>query len=570
MVYKLLINQIKLKNFMRFKGNVTVKLNKGITVIFGDNGAGKTSIIDAIFFALYGRTYRTNGTTASGFLSIKDLINRQEKSAEVELLFTIDDKNYTVIRKISKSGSSLAYLLEGNEQIAEGKKVEEIISDKIIGFDYNSLKNSIVIMQKEISSYLDMSGAERKLSLIKLFKLDEYNDYLARAKEYAKKIELNIEEENLKIDQYEKELEKEKEYLLQQKESEKTTEDFSNKLTGMEEAIKEKETDLSNILNSINESEMSIRLFNQQILSNKNKLSDLKLNFNNIENVKKCPLCLQEISNPDSLKQHYTDEINEIEKEIEELGQKASKESAIKTELLMKKTALETEVNNMKKEIENIKEKTTETAVNYKMINEALKEFEKIKIDLEKSKKAKEKYSDEQRHVSKLEDAYIQIPKTILNRITPAIEKEASEISKILTDGFISDIKIDKETFRITPEVNGNYEEIQFLSGGEQVKIAISLRIAISNIIGKMSNSPTQNTFKGLDTLIIDEGDFGSLDSNGINSLISMFSNLNQIFDNIIIITHINDLKEALAENVIKITKYGKYESRLSYENGNI
>jgi DNA repair exonuclease SbcCD ATPase subunit len=96
------------------------------------------------------------------------------------------------------------------------------------------------------------------------------------------------------------------------------------------------------------------------------------------------------------------------------------------------------------------------------------------------------------------------------------------------------------------------------------------LRIAISNIIGKMSNSPAQNTFKGLDTLIIDEGDFGSLDTTGINSLISMFSNLKQIFDNIVIITHINDLKEALAENVIKVSKYGKYESRISYENGMI
>ena len=562
------INEIKMNNFMRFKGNVTVKLNKGITVIFGDNGAGKTSIIDAIFFGLYGKTYRTNGTSASGFLSIKDLINRQEKSAEVELLFTIDGKKYKIIRKISKSGSSLSYLNEGNEQIAEGKKVEEIISSKIVGFDYNSLKNSIVIMQKEISSYLTMSGAERKLSLINLFKLNEYNDYLSKAKEYAKDLKLKEEEEEFKINQYNKDLEKENDYLSQEKESEKNTEDFSQRQKQLEERLKELETKLSNILNAINESEMSIRLFNQQTSSNKNKLIDLNKSFNTIGNAQTCPLCLQEINNPQSLNEHYTEEINKVEKEIADLTEKANKENKIKNANLEEKYNIESEINKIEKEIDLIKEKSTESAVNYKMINEALKELGKVKIELKEAMRRKEEYRKEQALVSKLEDAYIQIPKRILNRIIPAIEKEASEISKILTDGFISDIKIDKETFRITPEINGDYEEIQFLSGGEQVKIAISLRIAISNIIGKMSNSPAQNTFKGLDTLIIDEGDFGSLDTAGINSLISMFSNLKQIFDNIVIITHITDLKEALAENVIRISKYGKYESRISYENG--
>lgn len=555
---------------MRFKGNVTVKLNKGITIIFGDNGAGKTSVIDALFFALYGKTYRTNGTTSSGFLSIKDLINRQEKSAEVELSFTIDEKKYKVIRKISKSGSSISYLMEGNEQIAEGRKVEEVISNRIIGFDYNSLKNSIVIMQKEISSYLDMSGAERKLSLIKLFKLDEYNDYLARAKEYAKDLSLKEEEEQLKINRYKEELEKENEYILKEKESEKKSEDFSQRQKELEDTIKEKESILSNLLNLINESEMSIRLSNQQIMANKSKLADLKKSFSNIENAQKCPLCLQEITNSRALKDHYNEEMITVNKEMAELTERANKENEIKNINFLKKQDIEKEINEIANELSSIKEKTTESAVNYKIINESLKELDKVKVKLKETTKKYEEYKKEQSFISKLEDAYIQIPKRILNRIIPAIEKEASEISKILTDGFISDIKIDKETFRITPEVNGDYEEIQFLSGGEQVKIAISLRIAISNIIGKMSNSPAQNTFKGLDTLIIDEGDFGSLDTTGINSLISMFSNLKQIFDNIVIITHINDLKEALAENVIKVSKYGKYESRISYENGMI
>ncbi|MEM3786959.1 MAG: hypothetical protein QXZ59_06210, partial [Nitrososphaeria archaeon] len=73
-----------------------------------------------------------------------------------------------------------------------------------------------------------------------------------------------------------------------------------------------------------------------------------------------------------------------------------------------------------------------------------------------------------------------------------------------------------------------------------------------------------------LKTLIIDEGDFGSLDAEGITDLTAMLSNLKQIFDKIIIITHIDEIKNTLSENTINVVKEGKYESKIFYENGQI
>ena len=565
----MLIKEIKMKNFMRYK-NVNVKFNDGITVIFGDNGAGKTSIIDAIFFALYGKTYRTSGTTSSGFLSLKDLINKEEMSSEVELDFNIDDKDYVAMRKISKSGSTISYLLENGEQIAEGKNVENVISKSILGFDYNSLKNSIVIMQKEIGSYLDMTGSERKTSLVNLFKLNEYTNYLTNAKDYAKEIKVKIDDEEYKINEYERDIEKENEYLEKQKEQKKDVEDFTEKINENEKQINDLKNNSSDLNNKINEETISLRLNTQQINANQRQISELQNNLNNIKNVNQCPLCLQEIKNPEAIKKHYIDEISRLQEEINKNQIEANQHRAILNETQNSKNQFDNKVLQLEREVDDMKRKSSESSANYKVINEDLKNIDEIKIKLNNSKERIKEYKDEINNISKLETAYSEVPKIILNRIIPAIEKEASKIASILTDGFITDIKMDKNTFRITPQINGNYEEIQFLSGGEQVRVAISLRIAISNIIGKMSNSSTQNKFKGLNTLIIDEGDFGSLDESGINSLISMFSNLKQIFDNITIITHITDLKESLAENTIKVIKNGKYESKITYENGQI
>ena len=565
----MLIKEIKMKNFMRYK-NVNVRFNNGITVIFGDNGAGKTSIIDAIFFALYGKTYRTSGTNSSGFLSLKDLINKEEKSAEVELDFNIDDKDYVAMRKISKSGSTISYLLENGEQIAEGKNVENVISQNILGFDYNSLKNSIVIMQKEIGSYLDMTGSERKTSLVNLFKLNEYTNYLANAKDYAKEIKVKIEEEEYKINDYQRDIEKENLYLEKQKEQKKDVEDFTEKINENEKQIESLKSKSSELNNKINDETLSLRLNTQAINTNQRQITELKNNLDNIKDVKQCPLCLQEIKDPEAIKKHYLDEINRLQEEINKNQIEANQHKAILNEIQNSKDEYDRKISQLDREINDMRRKSSESSANYKVTNENLKNIDEIKIKLNDSKEKIKRYKDEINDVSKLETAYSEVPKIILNRIVPAIEKEASKIASILTDEFITDIKIDKDTFRIMPEINGNYEEIQFLSGGEQVRVAISLRIAISNIIGKMSNSTTENKFKGLDTLIIDEGDFGSLDETGINSLISMFSNLRQIFDNIVIITHIVDLKESLAENTIKVAKNGKYESKITYENGQI
>ncbi|MEM4114502.1 MAG: AAA family ATPase [Saccharolobus sp.] len=565
----MLLNYIKLKNFMRFKGTTTIKFNNGITIIYGKNGAGKTSIIDAIFFAFYGKTYRTSGNSASGFLSLKDLINIEEKDCEVEVGFEVNDKQYTVTRKISRTGATLAFIKEGTEQIAEGKNVEKVIKNSILGLDYDSLKNSIVIMQKEIDSYLDMTGSERKESLINLFKLYEYNNYLDKAKEYAKEIINKSKEKEIKIEDYKKLIAQEKDLLSQQTSFEETKQKSLIKEKELTAKFEELNNSLKDLENKKNELQMSLRLEKQKIFTNEKKIEELKNNKNELTGVSICPLCLQEIKNSEKILNHYNSEIEKLLSENTTSSGQIDIYNKQINDIISKENDIKEQLSDIETSLELTKEEKNKSEANSVMIKQLLKNLVQYKNNLKIEEEQLEKYHIDYEYALKLEKAYSIIPKLILERIIPALEKEASAIIQSLSNSFITEIKINKDTFKINPIVNGQMEEIQFLGGAEQMKVALALRIGISNIISRLALIG-EKYVGNLRTLIIDEGDFGSLDAEGITDLTAMLSNLKQIFDKIIIITHIDEIKNTLSENTINVVKEGKYESKIFYENGQI
>ena len=63
--------------------------------------------------------------------------------------------------------------------------------------------------------------------------------------------------------------------------------------------------------------------------------------------------------------------------------------------------------------------------------------------------------------------------------------------------------------------------------------------------------------------LFVDEGDFGALDENGLNDIASLFMKLKEKFDKIILITHIEDLKNKVADYAYNIAKNGNYASEI-------
>lgn len=140
--------------------------------ITGPTGAGKTSIIDAIIYALYGRTPRIGG-------SCSELISQGAERLRVYLQFTSNDQKYQIVRAI-KSGEATKVQLErldekgGWEPLSN--KVVDVRDkiDEIIGIDFEGFTKSVVLPQGEFDRFLRGDTADRRHIISELLNLNVY------------------------------------------------------------------------------------------------------------------------------------------------------------------------------------------------------------------------------------------------------------------------------------------------------------------------------------------------------------------------------------------------------------
>ncbi len=154
------------------------KLTKrGIFGIFGPTGSGKSSVLDALTLALYGKIVR--GT--------KEFINDDSDKAYIYFKFAIksgkSEKIYVVERLYKKSDDKTAnaskvrlYLIENNENIPIAEKVNTVNKaiEDIIGLSFDNFTRSVILPQGKFSEFLKLKGKERREMFEKIFHLEKY------------------------------------------------------------------------------------------------------------------------------------------------------------------------------------------------------------------------------------------------------------------------------------------------------------------------------------------------------------------------------------------------------------
>ena len=191
---------LELCGFNSFSARAVIDFKKllsgGIFGVFGDTGAGKSTILDCIGFALYGKVNRI-GRDGS---SMSDVVNYNCQKAEVAFEFEAEWNGeravYRVERTLSrnrgvqkavlyqKDGQSLRSLCESPSQV--NKKIEE----EIIGIQFDDFKKCIALPQGEFSKFLQSSRKDRLLLVSKLFSLEDYGYAL------YKKVDDRLKEKN--------------------------------------------------------------------------------------------------------------------------------------------------------------------------------------------------------------------------------------------------------------------------------------------------------------------------------------------------------------------------------------
>src|SRR5712692_6765771 len=167
---------------MRFKERAEIVFPENqVTLIEGENGAGKTSVLDALCVCLYGKTLRTSGTSESGYLHLQDLINHSSLNADIEVEFENHGHDYLVTKRLG-SGAK-AQLLEDGVVKAIGAEVTDYVEQVAIGLDWEGFSKSSVILQGEMGALSQFRPAQRRETLKKLFGLEKYDQYEAISKQ---------------------------------------------------------------------------------------------------------------------------------------------------------------------------------------------------------------------------------------------------------------------------------------------------------------------------------------------------------------------------------------------------
>jgi len=373
-----MIRSIELIDFLAHS-NTKLEFDNDATVFVGDNGAGKSSIIDAITFSLFGEHTRKNN---------KGLIRRGANQGFARIEFSANGKNYQAIRKIDSKGTLTAQFAEDVNgkliPIAEGERKQfgESMTkhvEETLGMDFEKLKIASIVQQGELNSIIKAKPKEFKEllnTIIGIDKLDtalasmrtvqrefrstiqkkfgyddiqvvenkitEYQNESKNAHPRLEQLDVEKKEQELLISKLEKQIQNDstKESQLKDLESRKkewqeyakdVIKSIQNEVAEKEEIVNECKPCFA-ISKNKNEIESEINKIQKELSVIESELSYLEKKQVRLEEHEelaeklvlkdgKCPVCDSTVDHLKPLfqKKHIEDEIKEIEKKIEKL-----------------------------------------------------------------------------------------------------------------------------------------------------------------------------------------------------------------------------------------------------------
>jgi len=176
-----------LHNYRKFKYS-TILFPDGVIGLLGVNGAGKSTILEAIGWAIFGNiAARTT----------KDLIKRDGASVDeecrVELQFEIGGNNYTVIRRFGgKTQQSEAQVTVDGTVMASSATETTQYLETVLGMDHTSFFTSLIAKQKELNALSDKTPGERKKIVMRMLNIDAVDIAIRHVREDRRDLENRI------------------------------------------------------------------------------------------------------------------------------------------------------------------------------------------------------------------------------------------------------------------------------------------------------------------------------------------------------------------------------------------
>ena len=559
----IIFKTVKWKNFLSTGNNFTeIQLDKdSTTLIIGENGAGKSTILDALCFGLFGKAFRS--------INKMQLVNTVNgSSALVEVEFSIGSKKLKVIRGIKPNIFEIYIDGKMYNQDANAKDYQKYLEQQILKLNYRSFTQVVILGSSTFVPFMQLKARHRRDVVEEILDIQIFSLMNMIVKQKLKTIDEEYKEIDHKYRLVEQEVILKEKYVEDIKENKrKLLAEKRNLISGNEEEVFKKKAKIKDFENDVES--MHKKIENSTNIEDRyNKLKDIHSQLKEkhrthtrfisfFEKNEDCPTCQQHID--ETFKKGMIDTENS----------KSEKLTSGMEELLEELKSAESKIVTIKEVNKNIQSCNVEIAkenssigqleiFNMTLYNEVdhlengnvgdndINEIEKLKESLNdllktRSNLREERIYDEASR-SMLQDTGIKTK--IIKQYLPVMNKL---INTYLTSmEFYVNFTLD-ENFEET--IKSRYrDDFSYTSFSEGEKMRIDLALLFTwRAVAKMKNSTNTNL------LILDEIFDSSLDGTGTDEFLKILNTLGD--ENVFVISHKQDQLVDKFRNTIKFEK---------------
>ena len=562
-------NKVRWKNFLstgQVMTEVDLKRNP-TTLIVGENGSGKSTILDALTFSLFGKAFRN--------IKKPQLINSiNEQNAITEVEFSIGKKHFLVRRGIKPNLFEIEVDGVMINQDSKARDYQEHLEKNILKLNYKSFTQIVILGSSSFVPFMQLKSNDRRVIIEDLLDIEVFStmNLLLKNKISDLKQEVNLNE--LEMSKTENAIELQEDYISKMKQNNEQL------ISANQEKIDNSNEDIASYNLQIADIETRIESLNELVenfdhLQNKQKKlekyeDEISKNLKKVEKEIEfyrqntdCPVCKQTID-----EDHRECEISEKQKkktELDDAVTKIAEELQLSIKSIQEMTETQKSITDFQSEI--TKHNASISAINQyiQKVNEEIQTLNEKGADVTDASKKLKKLKSDQKNLLTLKEQYSNmssiyevasvllkdggIKTTIIKKYLPIMNKL---INKYLASmDFYVSFNLD-ENFNETIKSRFR-DEFTYASFSEGEKMRIDLALLFTwRAIAKLKNSMSTNL------LILDEVFDSSLDEDGTSDFLKILHSLGNE-SNVFVISHKGEVLYDKFKNMIKFEKHKNF-----------